>query len=202
MAIAAVITADIVHSTQLTGAMGRKLAGKLRSVLASYRFEFYRGDSFQVYIKEPGNALTVVLCLRAAARTIGFIYDVRASIGIGQVRTHFRELSTATGEAFTLSGRGFDEISKTENRMIMRSSNKPATSSLKIMAYFIDYIFKGLTPKQAEVLLVLLAGNTQQEAARKLKKSQSTVNKHAQSAGWNELVKLSEEFRELVLLNT
>lgn len=202
MATAAVITADIVNSTQLTRLAGKKLTDKLRSLLAPYKFGFYRGDSFQVYLKDPGNALIVVLRLRAAARTIGVICDIRASIGIGKVKPNFRKLSTATGEAFTLSGRAFDEISKTGDRLIIRSSDQSVNLSLKIMGYFIDYIFKALTPKQAEVLLVLLAGNTQLEAARKLRKSQSTINKHAQSAGWNELVKLSAEFRGLVLSNT
>lgn len=202
MIIAAVITADIVNSTRLGRMESQQLTRRLRSVLAPYKFEFYRGDSFQVYISEPEKALDILLRLRTMARIINADCDIRASIGIGRIKSRFRKLSTAAGEAFMLSGRAFDELSKTESRLVMQSYRLPLTSSLKIMAYFIDYLFKYLTPKQSEVLSVLLAGHTQQEAAKKLKKSQSTINKHAQTAGWNELAELSKEFRELIRLNT
>lgn len=194
----AVITADIVNSTKLTPAAERKLINKLKLVLTSYRFEFYRGDSFQVYLKDPALALAIICQARAAARIAGADCDIRASIGVGKVKSLPRKLSTAAGEAFTLSGRAFDEMKGTDSRLIMQTSDKRLTPVLKIMGYFVDYIYKNLTPKQAEVILVLLEDNTQQGAARKLKKSQSTINKHAQAAGWNELAKLLKEYTALM----
>ena len=51
MGTQAVITADIVNSTKLTAAKEKLLLKKLLSVLNPYQFEFYRGDSFQVLLK-------------------------------------------------------------------------------------------------------------------------------------------------------
>lgn len=194
----AVITADIVNSTKLTSAAGKKLINKLNLILAPYRFEFYRGDSFQVYLKDPGLALALICRVRAAARIAGAGCDIRASIGIGNIKFNPRKLSTATGEAFTLSGRAFDEMKGTDRQLIMQASDSRLAPALRILGYFADYIYKNLTPKQAEVIMALLEDNTQHGAARKLKKSQSTINKHARAAGWNELTRLLKEYAELI----
>ncbi|MET0394019.1 MAG: hypothetical protein ABW019_12795 [Chitinophagaceae bacterium] len=127
--------------------------------------------------------------------------DIRAGIGIGRARPDPKKLSVATGEAFTLSGRAFDETDGPDRRLIIQSSDDRVNTALRIISYFIDYIYGRMTSKQAEVILVLLRDHTQQRAAVKLKKSQSTINKHAQAGGWNELTKLLKEYEELMRLN-
>jgi hypothetical protein len=198
MPIGAVITADIVNSTLLTPADEKKLVETLSLVLTSNKYEFYRGDSFQVYIKKPQHALNVLLQTRTIARKISPDHDIRASIGIGEVNTHLRKLSTATDEAFILSGRSFDTLSKTSNRLTIKSSNEIFNHAFKVISIFVDYIFNSLTEKQAEVFFALLGDNTQSEVAKKLKKAQSTVNKHIQSGGWHELAEVLHEYRAIV----
>ena len=115
MATSAVITADIVNSTQLGKPDERKLLKTLEEIFQHNKLEFYRGDSFQVYLKDATEALGLILHARAAALKLvpaisEPIFDVRASIGIGAVHLPVRSLSTASGEAFLLSGRAFDNI--------------------------------------------------------------------------------------------
>jgi hypothetical protein len=200
MPIVAVITADIVNSTRLKRTEEKMLMSNLSSILKSYKFEFYRGDSFQVYIPDPKQALKVVLQARAAARRLlsGFsspFTDVRASIGIGNITTPFRNLNTAKGEAFLLSGRAFDEMSKTGKRLKIQSANDTVNLGLKIIANYADSLFTQLTSKQAAVVFELLMGHNQAETARRLKKSQPTINKHAQSARWTEINNLIEDYQ-------
>lgn len=198
MPTGAIITADIVNSTLLPAAQEKKLAKQLSDVLQPYKYEFYRGDSFQAYIKEPARALAIVLRLRTTARRISFLHDIRASVGIGQVPPRLRKLNTASDEAFVLSGRAFDILSKTDSRLMIQSADLTANHGFRVISYFVDYLLKGITEKQAEVLFQLVNDNTQLEAAKNLRKSTSTVNKHAQAAGWHELVKVLTEFEELV----
>jgi len=198
MPIGAVITADIVNSTLLTPADEKKLVEMLSLALTPNRYEFYRGDSFQVYIKEPGQALRILLQTRTIARKISPDQDIRASIGIGEVNTHLRKLNTATDEAFVLSGRSFDILSQINNRLMIKSSNDIFNHAFTVISHFTDYIFKSLTEKQAEVFFLLLGNNTQAEVAKKLKKSQSTVNKHIQSGGWHELAEILHEYSAIV----
>src|ERR1043165_56861 len=115
MPTVAVITADIVNSTRLKKMEEKTLLANLSFLLKPYKFEFYRGDSFQVYVSDPKQALKVALQARAAAKRLssGFsspFADVRASIGIGDISGPVRDLKTAKGEAFVISGRVFDEM--------------------------------------------------------------------------------------------
>ena len=197
MAIAAVITADIVNSTSLPPQQEKKLVSIISSVLKEQKFEFYRGDSFQVYVKNSHIALEIVFQIRTAARSFSLIHDVRASIGIGHVQLPIKSLKTATSEAFVLSGRGFDELGN-DSRLKIKPYKEEASSALKIIAYFSDYIFSGLTSKQATVVFELLQKHTQVEVAKRLKKAQATINKHAQSAGWSEIEKLLNEYQQVI----
>lgn len=198
----AVITADIVNSTRLSKAETKKLLKNLNLILQGYQHEFFRGDSFQVFIKDPQDALRVLLQVRIAAVKISSeaaIIDVRGSIGIGSVKLPVRSLSTAAGEAFTLSGRAFDKMGR-DQRLIIVADEKNETVNLgmHILSGFIDYIFQRLTVKQAAVMFELLMNRTQIEAAKRLRKSQPTVNKHAQSAGWPQIEKLLENYKNLI----
>ena len=196
----AVITADIVNSTRLKKAEEKMLISNLSFILKSYKFEFYRGDSFQAYIPDPKQALKVVLQVRAAAKRLssGFsspFTDIRARIGIGNITEPVKDLKTAKGEAFLLSGRAFDEMSKTGKRLRIQSSNEAMNLGLKIIANYADSLFSQLTTKQAAVVFELLMDHNQVETAKRLKKSQPTINKHAQSARWVEINNLIEDYQ-------
>lgn len=197
MPVAAVITADIVNSTQLTRPVEKKLTSLLGTLLEKQKFEFYRGDSFQVYIKDPAAAFAIAVEARAIARSFSSRHDIRASIGIGKVNTPVKALRTATGEAFILSGRTFDQLNN-EQRLAIQSSHEQANSTLRVIAWYTDYLFKNLTPKQAAVVAGLLKDQTQTVVAKKLKKTQATINKHVQAAGWYEMEKLLKEYNQVI----
>lgn len=204
MSFGAIITADIVNSTSLPRRQEKKLLETLHLLLKPYKYEFYRGDSFQVHVKNPGDALKLLLQLRLAGKKItadrsGLQYDIRASIGIGDTASP-KSLRTATGEAFILSGRAFDEIGTTGVRLVIQSPGATVNAGLKVIANFIDYIFQKLTQKQAIVVYELLLGNTQEYIAGKLKKSQPTIHKHAQSSGWPQIAELLKDYQQLINL--
>jgi hypothetical protein len=195
MPIGAVITADIANFTQLTPGNQKRLISQISSLAKSHKIEFYRGDSFQIYLKHPQEALKLILKLRTATKAVAHhsskpVADIRAGIGIGEVDTPVRTLRTATGEAFVLSGRGFDSTVNSKQRLIIQSKIPSFNETLKVIALFVDYLVDRMTTKQAEVIFELLNNLTQQEVARKLYKSQPTINQHIQSAGWTEIVNL------------
>lgn len=197
MPIGAVITADIVNSTVPGAAMGKKLVRQLSAVLKNHTFEFYRGDSFQVYVRDPAVALRLSFELRTTARKLSAVYDVRISIGIGKVTGTVQALRTANSEAFVLSGRMFDQLKDTQCLWI-QSAEEKANIVFRVIARFSDYLLKRLTPKQAEVVIELLKGQTQAGISGKLRKKQSTINKHAHAAGWPEIEKLLYEYDQTI----
>jgi hypothetical protein len=204
MAIQAVITGDIVNSTKLKVAKEKKLLMMLQEVLSPYKFEFYRGDSFQVFQKDATVALKTALLCRTEAICISpgsdqnAASDVRISIGIGTVKAPIKTLSNAKGEAFVLSGRTFDEIAKTSTRLAISTTNGLAHEGLQVIADYMNAIFKVMTSKQATVIFELLKGQNQQEVAEKLKKSKSTIHQHVISGRWSEIEKLLQQYQNIV----
>ena len=157
----------------------------------------------QVFVKSPNDALRLLLQLRVAAIKISSqeTIDIRASIGISSIKLPVKSLKTASGEAFVLSGRAFDKMAKEERLAIVcDEKNKAVNLGLKIIAQFIDFIFQKLTIKQAAVVSELMMRKTQIEAAKKLKKSQATVHKHTQAAGWPQIEMLLQDYENLIAL--
>ena len=90
MTVKAVLTGDIVNSTRLGLAKDKKLTHALLEIFEGDKMEFYRGDSFQAYVKDPRHALRLALLSRTAAIRLfkdegRVIADIRISIGIGKV---------------------------------------------------------------------------------------------------------------------
>jgi len=203
MILSAVITADIVNSTKLSKAEYKRLLKNLEEILQPYQHEFFRGDSFQVFVKSPGEALRVLLQASTIAMKLSepSPSDIRASIGIGQVKLPVKSFQTASGDVFILSGRSFDKMVKDERLIIVSDEkNKAVNLGLKLVSQFIDYLFQRLTFKQAAVVYELLMDHTQIDTAKKLKKSQATIHKHIQAAGWPQTEKLLSDYKELIAL--
>jgi hypothetical protein len=203
MAVRAVLTGDIVNSTRLKKVTEKKLLKILTAALAKYQFEFYRGDSFQVYVKNPFEALQTALLCRTAAISVSKnetinLSDVRISIGIGAVTMQVKTLGTAKGEAFILSGRAFDEMTGIDTRLVIATANSLANAGLQIIADYLNAILKVMTGKQAEVIFELLQGQTQQEVAGLLKKSKSTVHQHVTAGRWSEIEKLLRQYENII----
>ena len=201
--IHAILTGDIVNSSRLLPREQKLFLDRLNQAFGNHPHEYYRGDSFQVYIDDPRQALKVSLQCRATA--ISFAkdyeaspYDVRISIGVGTVNRPMKILLAATGEAFLLSGRNLDEISNTNIRLIIVTGNELANAGLAVLTDYINSIFEHMTPKQAEIISGLLAGNTQQSIAQQLSKSKSTVHQLTVSGRWQEIEKLLQRFENLI----
>ena len=200
----AVLTGDIVNSTQLPPTAELILLERLKKTFANYITEFYRGDSFQIYMRDPVGSLRVALLARSLAVGLNeseegpALADVRISIGIGPVVFPVMSPGTAKGKAFLLSGRGLDDIQKTERRLSIVSDHPIADIGLQVMADYLDAIYRGMTTKQAAAIAWLLDGDTQQDAASKLGKSKSTISQLVTAGRWPEIERLLQQFENLI----
>ncbi len=200
---AAVLTGDIVYYTKLKPAAARKLLQSLGEAFGKNRFEFYRGDSFQVLTEDPLEALRLALRCRSlaismSARKEALHNDVRISIGIGKVPASISTLGAASGEAFLLSGRAFDTMTKENKRLSIAVTDPLAAAGLAAVADFADSVFRNLTIRQAALFRLLLEGRTQQEAAIELGKSKSTVHQHATSGNWNDTERILYHYTAII----
>ena len=208
IAIGAVLTGDIVNSTKLLHGQEVRLIGALKAVLdkflGKHLHEFYRGDSFQVYMEKPADALRMALKCRALAIGITgkeeseVVSDIRISIGIGAVNHPIRDLGIAKGEAFLLSGRRFDVLQQAEQRLAIISGEPLADIGFQVMADYLDNIYSTMTGKQAEVIAELLSGTTQQQIAVTRDKSKSTISQLANAGRWPEIERLLQQYELLI----
>jgi len=203
MAMRAVLTGDIVNSTLLGKAAEKKLLHLMQQLFRDHKLEFYRGDSFQALLQQPATALRLSLLCRSAAISLQeaqppVLSDFRISIGIGEVISPVRTLKTAKGQAFVLSGRALDEITKTNSRLAITTGNELANEGLQVIADYLNSIFRAMTGKQAEVIFRLLKGETQQAVARQLKKTKSTIHQRVISGRWPEIEKLLFQFEKII----
>ncbi|MEO6914323.1 MAG: hypothetical protein ABI151_00630, partial [Chitinophagaceae bacterium] len=171
-----------------------------------YRADFFRGDSFQVYVKDAKDALKLALTCRTLAIHLPTVEDeplsdIRISVGIGEVISPITALATAKGEAFLLSGRSFDNMVKAGKRLQLSMTDPLANLTLELMSDYLNSIYAGITTKQAEVILELLKGRTQQEIAEKLSRSKSTVNQHVSSGRWEEIERLMWQYERLLIIS-
>ena len=201
--IHAVLTGDIVNSTLLAPPLEKKLLKCIQQLLGDHKHEFFRGDSFQAYVKESALALRIALQCRTAAIALEpeqspAVSDVRISIGIGNVESPVRALATAKGDAFLLSGRALDAMEKTEGRLIIITENKMANHGLGVMSDYINSIYRQMTPKQAEVIFELLRGHSQLRVAEKLNRSKSTISQHVTAGRWDEIENILKKYEAIV----
>jgi hypothetical protein len=203
MALHAVLTGDIVNSTKLKPKVETRLMAALSRILAPYPSEFYRGDSFQAYMEEPEKSLKTALLCRTTAISLSEDEelnrpDIRISIGIGKTNSPVKELRSAKGEAFLLSGRAFDQLQKEKTRLSISTAMPIADLGLGAMADHINAVYAEMTARQAKVIAELLQGKTQQTVAMDLKRSKSTIHQHVSSGRWPEIEKILEQFENLI----
>jgi len=206
-AIYAVITGDIVGSTNLTTEQLASLRKTLHETVRNFNRnedrvlkgpEFFRGDSWQVLLNKPGFALNLTLLIQANLIE-KLNVQTRAAIGIGPITSMDKTLATSVGEAFTLSGHALENI--TGN---VRLSGALPGSAGPLRRWFpaILHICGGLasswTRRQAEAmgLWLSLVQPTHEAIAQRLKPSvtKQSVGDILTSANWHYLYEAMNAF--------
>ncbi|PWJ58465.1 hypothetical protein CLV98_104325 [Dyadobacter jejuensis] len=188
----AVITADMVHSTQFsseqTGSWLEELLtilGQLPQLDWALKPEIYRGDSFQGVLRKPHQAMHAALIGRAymkARKAKQASLDLRVAIGIGPIDHLTDRPGSSDGEAFRLSGKLADEIKNHQARIGL--ATQPSQPLLQVISTLLEPIVESWTVGQSELVLELLQGHTITQIANKLGISQSAASQRARAASW------------------
>lgn len=195
----AVLTGDIVNSTQLSESDYRLVTNNVKSSceVLKQRFEaqweLYRGDGFQVSVPTPEKAMLCAIILKTSLRRMfsdGEPVDITLSIGIGNQTIHSEKLGTSFGSAFLLSGHGLDHSPKGELTIHVDQKMAVLSNALSLTTRFISHFLSQLSKKQSEVLYyyVLMSYPEQQIIAELISTSRQNVSKHLNRAG-AELIK-------------
>lgn len=187
MNIRGVITGDIINSTRISINRRSQLIDSIQqiatelNVLSPLKIEFFRGDSFQLIVDKPEEALKIAVLLRAGIKCntpseSKIIWDARIALGVGEISYTSDKIVISDGEAFHFSGWELDEIGK--RRLTIRTRWKDINDELKVSTAFADDIITGWTETQAQIIYpALLYQISQKSIAAKYKKTTQNISK-------------------------
>lgn len=198
----AVLTGDIVassrtspegrrHLPELIRAAGEDLPRRYREAVHG-EIDVFRGDSWQMVLGQPREALRIAVFLRARLRSEpGFRrLDSRISIGFGSIAyLPDQNVSTGNGQAFQLSGEGLEALPNHAwmSLSFPRQQRSVITQGLNVVVQLIDLQVQRWTGKQAEAVSGALIDLTQREIATawfREQVTQQTISQHLDGAGW------------------
>lgn len=207
----AVLTGDIIRSGRLRPRQLESVRASLvRAVeevrgwkrgLVKGRPEFFRGDAWQMLLGDPAMALRVGVFLRASLRA-GGLADSRVAIGLGEIdRPRSRRVALSTGEAFVLSGRALDKMTRYANMTVeIAESAGPLAAWLPVVGHLCDSLILQWTRRQAQ--MVRAAAHPREPdheaVAKRLKPvvSRQAVAKGLNGANWYAIREAIRRFEE------
>ncbi|MCA6424000.1 MAG: hypothetical protein IM571_12980 [Chitinophagaceae bacterium] len=221
----AVITGDIIHSTQINAEQRNILFERIANALKQWdndfnmRSETFRGDSFQCVIDRPKLALRIVLIQKTFIRSLNpselfkvktqgksnsqkkkisppRIFDARIVIGIGEVEYLSNRLASSGGEAFQLSGELLDSM-KNKKQSIGIATNDKYNDELTTEFKLLDALISKTSAFQCQVIFQKLLGFKEQKIAEKLNIHQSAVNQRSMTGNWNAIETMLNRFEKI-----
>ncbi len=225
--IKAVISGDIVASTSLS-IDGRELVeDAIKELIEELKEKFdtytrmIKGDYLECVIPNPTEALRVALAIKSFIKSIPIektplyktnnrvklfkTHGIRLAIGYGELSRFKPSEGIIDGEAIYLSGRTINEFSTynkervvIKNTLFFNSHNNSLNKQVEPLIALLDVLIGKATSKQCKVLYLKLMGNNEEAIASKLKISQSVVNQHSTSIGWNAIDKAVTYFSEII----
>ncbi len=194
-----VITGDVVHSSRVHPSSWMKKLKKELEVLGKSPqvWEIYRGDSFQVEISNPFDALEMAIKIKAAIKTIKGI-DVRMAIGIGDKTFSVAKITQCNGSAFMHSGRMYEWIEKNKINLGIQSPWPDFDKVMNLYSRLALIAMDNWTVNGAAIVLLSLhnRNKSQEELGQMLGIKQNTVSMRLKRAYYSEILDFIEMYKE------
>jgi len=192
-----VITGDIIGSRQQTS---KHWVEDLKKVLSPFgetpsQWEVYRGDEFQIEIKNPEEALWSSILIKAHLRALKL--DARMSIGFGDKTHEAEKISESNGGAFIHSGELFETLKKQKVTLAIRTGDAVFDEKLNLMLQLALTFMDNWLAQQAEFVAAAIENPTlsQEELGQKLGINQAAVSRRQKRAQFDLVLQLDRYFR-------
>jgi len=185
-----VITGDIIQSKKLDpGEWMNKLKQEL-NLIGNHpeTWEIYRGDSFQVEVTNPAQALKIAIKIKAAIKSIRK-GDVRMSVGIGEKTYAALRITESNGSAFVYSGESFEKLAKTKQNLAFASPFAAFNREMNLLLRLALIAMNTWTINSAEMVYLALEhpGKSQAELGEILGIRQNAVSNRLKRANFDEI---------------
>lgn len=159
-------------------------------------WEIYRGDEFQIEIKNCEEALLIAFEIKAFLRTISL--DARMSIGIGNKTHNANRISESNGSAFVYSGEAFDVMKKNKTTLVVHSANGEFNKDINLLIRLGLSFMDNWLSQQAEYVLLAINNPelSQEEMGEILKINQAAVSKRRKRANFDLMLEINQAYVE------
>lgn len=159
-------------------------------------WEIYRGDEFQIEIKNCEEALLIAFEIKAFLRTISL--DARMSIGIGDKTYKAKRISESNGSAFVYSGEAFDVMKKNKTSLVVQSANSEFNKDMNLLIRLGLSFMDNWLSQQAEYVLLAINNPelSQEEMGEILKINQAAVSKRRKRANFDLMLEINQAYVE------
>ena len=196
-----IITGDIIHSQKVSPDLWlNRLKLELNSIGNNPQvWEIYRGDSFQVEIPTPTNALKSAIKIKAALKSIKHI-DVKMAIGLGEKSHITSKITESNGSAFVFSGELFEHLVKTKINLAIASSFEEFNKDVNLMLRLALIVMDNWTVNSSEMVYMALKnpGTSQKELGKILGIKQNAVSNRLKRASYNEITELIIRYEDKI----
>ena len=195
-----VITGDIVNSRKLSSEIWIDGFKKILNTFGKnpMEWEIYRGDEFQLEVKNPEEALTIAIYIKSYFKTLKL--DVRMSIGFGDNSYKAKKISESNGTAFARSGEVFETLKKHKINLAINSGNVELDTEINLMLQLSLTFMDNWLAQSAEFIQVAIKNPTlsQEEIGLKLGINQAAVSRRRKRAQFDLMMEMENHFRKKI----
>lgn len=195
-----ILTADIINSRKLSS---KKWMNDFKQLLNSFGkspndWEIYRGDEFQLEIKNPEDAFLIAFQIKAFFKSINL--DVRMSLGFGDKTYKTKKITESNGSAFIRSGELFETLKKQKINLAVNSGNPDFDEEFNLIVQLSMSFMDSWLQQSAEFVLVAIQNPTlsQEEIGLILGINQAAVSRRQKRSQYELLLQVDRYFRKKV----
>ena len=195
-----IITGDIINSRKLPSQMWMEDFKKVFQKFGKSpnNWEIYRGDEFQLEIKNPTEALSAALFIKVFLRSIQL--DARMSLGFGEKNYEAQKITESNGDAFIRSGELFETLKKQKVNLAVNSENADFDEEMNLMLRLSLSFMDNWLQQSAEFILAAIENpsSSQEEIGTKLGINQAAVSRRQKRANYDLVKELDSFYRKKI----
>ena len=195
-----IITGDIIGSQKIKNSDWIIDLKQLLSHFGTEQkdWEIYRGDSFQIEVKDPKEVLLVAIRIKSFLKSIKI--DARMGIGIGSKNKSTLKISESSGKVFVNAGEVFDSLKKDKITMGIKTSNSTINETLNLMLQLALTIMDNWPQQSAEYVSAAIQHPTltQKELGLKLNIKQASVSRRNNRSHFDLIMNFEKYYRTTI----
>ena len=194
-----IITGDIIKSrSQLdTASWLTTLKQALSYLNANDEYwDIYRGDSFQIELKDVFSGFMAAVYIKACIKTIHGL-DVRLAIGLGDKSYKGNSVSESSGAAYIYSGETLETLKKEKQNLRIKTSNQQINKELNLYFSLALIAMDRWTVNSAEIVKLYIEqpNALQSELGKIIGINQNAVSTRQKRAYLEEILELDSLYR-------